>query len=112
MSSHTAPAPLSGFYGLWRRIAPRSALDASERRKRDHEEAWDLRHEEHADRLDALKGRTGQLRVALEAFNGETYDAGEQFIVRGRVKDKLICESLEREDEPVTLTLKEEWLRW
>jgi hypothetical protein len=107
---HCAPCPLEGYYGLWRRSAERSELDTHERRKRDAEEAWDLRHEEHADRLDALIGCSVELLTEHEAMDGETYDAGERFIVKGRVRDMLLCETLERE-EPAPMQLKEDWVR-
>jgi len=108
---HCSPAPLSGLYGLWRRTAARGELDCGERRKRDAEETWDLRHVERADELDSLEGRTVRLRVAHEALDGETYPAGEPFVVRGRVRDILLCEALERGADPVVLSLKAHWVR-
>lgn len=108
---HCAPAPLYGLYGLWRRTARRSELDPGEQRKRDAEETWDLRHPERADELDALAGTTVRLRVAHEALDGEEYLAGEAFIVRGRVRDMLLCESLERGADGVVLNLKAHWVR-
>lgn len=103
-------------YGLWRRIAPRAELDPLERRQRDADEAWDLRHTEEADRLDALVGRTVTLRRRMEAFpdpdtgEGRIYSKGCQFKVRGRVRDQLIVDLIGGELD-VPMLLRADWIK-
>lgn len=85
-------------YGLWRRAAPRLELDAYERRERDADEAWDLRHPEEADRLDAMIGQQVRLLRRREGFpdpetgEGKVYPKGCRFKVRGRVRGALLVD--------------------
>ena len=85
------------IYAEWRRQAPRYLLDAYEQRTRDAEEAWDLRNEATADRLDALVGKVLASResVTLGTRDGETNHrrvrpAGTLWRVRWRVRDTFI----------------------
>lgn len=102
-------------YGLWRRAAPRAELDAWERRARDADEAWDMRHPVEADALDALIGCTVALRAPRQGFPdpetgvGRVYRRGCRFKVRGRVRGMLLVVLLGGEEsEP--LLMKPDWV--
>lgn len=104
-------------YGLWRRQASRLELDAYERRARDADEAWDLRHPEEADKLDALIGRTVALLREREGYpdpdtgEGRVYRRGCLFKVRGRVRDGLLVDKIGAGDNDVPLLLKADWVK-
>lgn len=94
-------------YGLWRRIAPRRLLDDHECALRDSEEAWDLRNEALADRLDARVGASVRLREEWLTCTVR-YRAGAEFIVLGRVRDALLCESVRLYDGATVVVLLRE----
>lgn len=105
-------------YGLWRRAAPRLELDDYERRQRDADEAWDLRHSEEADELDALIGRTLALRAARQGFpdpetgEGRVYQRGCRFTVIGRVRGTLlvVLKAAMSSEARGPLLLKPDWV--
>jgi len=100
-------------YGLWRRLAARNELDDTERLSRDHDESWDMRHAEEADRLDALIEKTVALRRAREGIpdpetgEGRRYPKGARFKVIGRVRGWLLVST---ENLPCPLMMKPEWV--
>lgn len=100
-------------YGLWRRVAPRADLDPWERRERDADESWDLRHSEEADRLDALIGQTVRLLKRRQGFpdpetgEGRVFPKGSRFKVRGRVRNVLLVDS---PDDGPPLLLQADWI--
>lgn len=100
-------------YGLWRRSAERAELDKVERLARDQDEAWDMRHHEEANRLDAMIDKTVALKKAREGIpdpetnEGRAYPKGARFRVIGRVRDMLLITT---SDLPCPLQVKPEWV--
>lgn len=93
------------IYGQWRRVSARAELDSWELRQREEEEAWDLRNEILADRLDALLGTTVRLRAACPV--GERrFPAHSRFRVLWRNKDRLILSWLK--DDEILVVLEAE----
>lgn len=102
-------------YGLWRRHeqVTRAELDPVERLSRDQDEAWEMRHPEEADRLDAMIDRTVRLRRTLgsmpdpETGEGRGYPKGSRFRVAGRVRGRLLIGTA---DLPCPIIVKPEWV--
>ena len=87
------------LYACWKRQAPRGDLDARERQERDYAEAWDLRNEALADRLDAYVGRTVALTATRQSVLDDVYVVGTRLRVVARASDMLLGEMRVQGDE-------------